>query len=41
VLTSGQVTSQVTRKDTDFDEMHKYLEVKYPGVLIPTLLPSE
>ena len=33
----GDVASQVHRKDQDFTDLHKYLTIKYPNVLIPHL----
>jgi hypothetical protein len=29
------VASEVTRKDQDFNDLHNYLQVKYPNVLVP------
>ena len=35
ILVQGEVTSQVTRKDQEFTDLHKYLTIKYPNTLVP------
>lgn len=38
---SGDIVSQVIRKDHDFNFIHKYLVIKYPNVLVPCIEKSQ
>ena len=41
VLISGDVSSQVVRKDQDFADLHSYLELLFPHVMVPPLPPPQ
>ena len=37
ITVSGDMRSAVSRRDHEFSDMHRYLTVKYPNVLVPCL----
>ena len=38
---TGEVSSLVQRKDHDFNDIHAYLTVQYPNILVPSLPAAE
>ena len=41
IVLQGEVSSIIQRRDTDFNEIHKYLIIKYPNALVPFIDPSQ
>ena len=38
---TGEMVSDVIRKDQDFNYIHNYLVIKYPNVLVPCIKKSQ